>query len=68
MIRRKPLHDDEKAAFAALARQLISDACILVGCGLLVYGAYLVDPLAAVFTGGAILTAIGVVIGLGDSR
>lgn len=42
----------------------VSDTFILVGCALIVYGAYLLSPLAAVFTGGVALIALGVVVGL----
>ena len=46
----------------------VSDTFILLGSALIVYGAYVISPLAAVFTGGVALIALGVVVGLEGSR
>lgn len=49
-------------------RQLVSDLCGLAGCGLIVYGMYLLHPLAAIFTAGVFLLVIGFLIGYGESQ
>lgn len=45
-------------------KKTLSDVLIVAGCGLIVYGAYLINPLAAVFTGGVALISLGWVFGL----
>ena len=49
-------------------RPLVSDLCALAGCGLIVYGMYLLHPLAAIFTAGIFLVVIGFFVGLGDGQ
>jgi uncharacterized membrane protein len=50
-----------------LSRHL-DDVLTVGGAGLIVYGAYLLSFVAAVFTAGAFLIAFGVLIGLGSGR
>ena len=49
-------------------KPLVSDLCALAGCGLIVYGMYLLHPLAAIFTAGIFLIVIGFFVGLGDGQ
>lgn len=48
-----------------IARHL-DDIFIAAGSGLIVYGAYLLSVVAALFVSGLILIAFGVLIGLGN--
>jgi TRAP-type C4-dicarboxylate transport system permease small subunit len=43
--------------------ELISDLIILIGCALLIYGAYLLNPIAAILTGAVLLIALGILLG-----
>ena len=43
----------------------LDDILIVAGCGLILVGTYLVNPLAVWFVGGAQLIILGVLIGLG---
>ena len=49
-------------------KKTLSDVLIVAGCGLIVYGAYLINPLAAIFTGGVMLVALGAVVGLEERK
>lgn len=44
-------------------RKYFDDLLILLGCGCIVYGAYLVNPVAAWIVGGLILVALGILAG-----
>lgn len=46
----------------------LDDMLIMTGAGLVVYGAYLLSPVAAVFTAGVFLIIFGVLVGLGTGR
>ena len=45
-------------------RELLSDFLVLTGCAVLVYGVWLVSPVAAWIVGGLLLVIIGVALGL----
>ena len=49
-------------------KQLVGDLCGLAGCGVIVYGMYLLHPLAAIFTAEVFLLVIGSLIGYGESQ
>jgi uncharacterized membrane protein len=46
----------------------LDDVLIVSGAGLIVFGAYLLSVVAAVFTAGAFMIVFGVLIGLGSAR
>lgn len=43
----------------------LGDVLVVAGCGMLVWGAYALHPVAAIFTGGVILIILGVVAEMG---
>jgi hypothetical protein len=49
-------------------KPLVSDLCALAGCGLIVYGMYLLHPIAAIFTAGFFLLLIGFFVSYGESQ
>jgi hypothetical protein len=49
-------------------RKYLDDVLITTGAGLIVYGAYLLSFVAAVFTAGGFLILFGVLIGFGIGR
>ncbi len=52
-------------ALPRLASAIADDLLVLGGCGLILYGTYLVYPIAAWFVGGVMCIALGVLIGAG---
>jgi hypothetical protein len=46
-------------------KKYLDDILILAGCALIELGTYIVDPIASIFMGGAILITLGVLVGLG---
>jgi hypothetical protein len=46
----------------------LDDLLILAGCGLIVYTTALLSVIAAMYTAGGMLIALGVLIGLGGKR
>lgn len=49
----------------AFLQKHLDDLLILAGCGLIIYGTYLINPLAVWFVAGAMLIGFGVLVGLG---
>ena len=46
-------------------RSHLDDLLVVSGCGLICYGTYVICPVATWFVGGAMLIALGVLVGLG---
>ena len=59
---------DSKGLRVVSIRQLASDLCALVGCGLITYGMYLLHPIAAIFTAGVFLLLIAFFVSYGESQ
>lgn len=51
-----------------LVREILDDVLVLAGCGLVVYGTYLVSPVATWFVAGGMLIILGVLVGIGRSK
>jgi hypothetical protein len=54
-------------AFNVMTKYL-DDLLILGGCGLVLYGTFLVNPVAVWFVGGGMLIALGVLFGAGKGK
>ena len=44
--------------------EIFSDLLFLIGCALIIFGAYLLNPIAAIITGGFIFIALGTLVGM----
>ena len=47
-----------------MVKEILSDILILAGCAAIVYGAWLIHPIAAYLVGGVLMIAGGYVLGL----
>lgn len=46
----------------------LSDVLILIGCGLVIYATWILSWIVAIYVGGGILIALGVLVGIGEAR
>lgn len=44
--------------------EIFSDLLFLIGCALIIFGAYLLNPIAAIITGGLIFIVLGTLVGM----
>lgn len=52
----------------AFLRKHLSDILILAGSGLVIYATWILCWIAAIYVAGAILIALGIIIGIGNGR
>lgn len=47
-------------------KKYLDDLLVFGGCGMILYATYLLNPIAAMFVGGAMLIGAGVITGLSE--